>query len=143
MNDENNLFNEKQKIDIYSAGNVILSALVMGILEIVPMFSDWVAGIIVVTIGIILVFINNVKKYELIKNKNVVSFKRAVIIDGILLTVAFLLNWANVFIPDPFTWDGFINAKHSYDYHFGAIIIGAILTIPTILTNKKIRSAIL
>ncbi|MDD4699136.1 MAG: hypothetical protein PHV07_02620 [Oscillospiraceae bacterium] len=139
MSDNNRLFSRKQKLDIYSAGNIVLSAFVMGILGVAQMFWNWIVGIIIIAIGISVVFRMNLKKYTLIKNKNVVTFRRVVIIDGLFSTAAFILVWAFIFVPDPFTWEEFLNPKPGYGFPIVAYIIGGLLMIPTILTNKEIR----
>lgn len=139
MSDSNSFFSTKQKLDIYSAGNVVLSALVMGTLGVAKMYWNWIIGIIIIAIGISVVFRINIKKYELIKNENVVTFRRAVIIDGLFLAAAFIFIWAFLFVPDPFTWEEFLNSKPGYGFPIVAYIIGSFLLIPTILTNKKIE----
>lgn len=140
MSDGNSLFSKKQKLDIYSAGNIVLSASVMGVFGISQMFWNWIIGIIIMVIGISIVFRTNIKKFELIKNEKIVTFRRAVMIDGLFLAVAFIFIWAFIFVPDPFTWEEFLNSKPGYGFPIGAYIIGSFLTIPTILTNKKIRT---
>ena len=140
MSDNNSLFSKKQKLDIYSAGNVVLCAFVMGAIGASEMFWNWAVGIIITAIGIMIVFRTNIKKFRLIENEKIVTFRRAVIIDGLFLAVAFIFVWAFVFVPDPFTWEEFFNPKPGYMFPFGAGIIGAFLTIPTILTNKKISA---
>ena len=133
-------FNETEKFSILSGMDVFVPAIAMGAIGISHMWYKWVASIVIVCVSVYLLFLFNYKKYNMVKGKTSVSFKRAVVIDGICASVGLLYVWAFLYIPDPLTWEAFITPPPETEliFPFGAMILGILPITPSLLTNKKI-----
>ncbi len=136
------LFSEKQKIEICCGLDIIIPALTMGVTPITQFWRQysWRLGLIFTFAGIALIFKMNTKKYTLAKPGNILTYKRVVIIDSLFTAFGMAFLWMNLYLPDPFSADQFPNPDDGIKiiYPFGALILGALLVIPSLKTNKKI-----
>ena len=137
------LFTFEDKVNIRCGSVVLLTPIWWGIMTVIPMFSTWVLGLGVLLAGSVLIVTCNLSKYRLVKDKEIVSFKRCVVLDSVLVIVAGALIWATEFIPDPFSWEEFLNNESKFIWPFGALINGGLLCIPMLLTSKKITKALI
>ena len=132
------VLNQKQVLGIYCGINVLITGIILGLISIAQARWDWRYGMLFVIFGSVLVFLINVKKYRLIKDSPTVSFFRSVVIDSICLVLAFIGLWIGLFVPYPFSIEEFLQPSDEIVFPFGFWIIGALLTIPLICTNKII-----
>ncbi len=132
------MFNKKQTLDIYCGINVLAAGIIMGCISIAQAEWDWRYGLFFTIFGSVFVFWIDVKKYRLIKNQKIVSFFRSVVIDSSCLALFFIGLWIDLFVPYPFSWEEFLQPPDGIIIPFGWWIIGSLLAIPLICTNKKI-----
>ena len=137
------LFTFEDKVNIRCGSVVLLTPIWWGIMTVIPMFSTWVLGLGVLLAGSVLIVTCNLSKYRLVKNKEIVSFNRCVVLDSVLVIVAGALIWATEFVPDPFSWEEFLSNERKFIFSFGALIYGVLLSLPMLLTNKKITKALI
>ena len=127
----NDLFNKKQKIEICCGLDIIIPALSMGATSITHFWHQCFLGLIFTYAGIILIFVINTKKYTLAKQSNILTFKRAVIIDSLVTALGLAFLWTYLYFGTPYS-------ENEIVFPFGAWIIAALLTLPSLKTNKKI-----
>ena len=137
------LFTFEDKVNIRCGSVVLLTPIWWGIMTVIPMFSNWVLGLGVLLAGSVLVVTCNLSKYRLVKDKEIVSFKRCVVLDSVLVIVAGALIWATEFVPDPFSWEEFLSNERKFIFPFSALIYGVLLGLPMLLTSKKITKALI
>ena len=137
------LFSFEDKVNIRCGSVVILTPIWWGIMTVIPMYSTWVLGLGVLLAGLVLIVTCNLSKYRLVKDKEIVSFKRCVVLDSVLVIVAGALIWATEFAPDPFSWEEFLSNERKFIFPFGALIYGVLLSLPMLFTNKKITKALI
>ena len=136
------MFTRKEKVSIYAGMNVIVPPLCWGAIDGARMWANLKLAFIIAVFGSVLAFRMNVKKYRACQNLKVVSFKRAVICDGLLIVVGLVFMWLHLFVPEPFSWYAFFHPQQEVIFPIGAIVICCLLELPTMLTNKKIWKAI-
>ena len=136
----NELFNETERFSILSGMGGFVLAIGIAAIGISHIWYKWIVSIVIVCVSVYLLFLFNYKKYNMVKGKTSVSFKRAVVFDGICASVGLLYVWAFLYIPDPLTWEAFITPPPETEliFPFGAMILGILPITPSLLTNKKI-----
>lgn len=132
------MFNKKETINIYCGTNVFAHAIILGFIGIAQALWDWRHGMLFVIFGSIFVFWIDVKKYRFIKQQKIVSFFRSVVIDSSCLVLSYIGMWMNLFVPDPFSLEEFLQPSDAIIIPVGGWIIGGLLAIPLICTNKRI-----
>ena len=142
----------EMELSRYTSGTIFISILTVAFLFLsqVTAQSLWysvktgfiiggILGAVFAIAGSVWLHSVNKKKYRSVKDLDIVTFKRAVILDELSLFIGLLLNWCYLYLP-PFMIDGFIEKESVMIFVIPIIpmIIWAAFTLPLFLTNNKI-----
>ena len=140
-------YNRWEKMCVYFGGSTFVSTLSVIALSLPYLFmrkennglNMFITSIAVLLLFIWLTAVINIKKYRFIESEHVVTYKRAVIIDTLVLDAALLLFWVNQYIPMSFTWDELVNPNlNEAIIPVGAMVICLAAFSPTVITNRRV-----
>ena len=136
-----------EKLTIYYAVSTLISFL-SGVLIQLP-YILWhknsngttvlLISVIIIILGLTFIPITNIKKYNFVKNERVISYKRAVVIDSMVISIALLILWVSLYVPIPFSWEEFLKPNNKvFIIPIGAYGLFILCLIPTLITNKRV-----
>ena len=133
------VFSRWQKLNIFCGLNILITPSVVGLISAAKAFWNWRVGLIVALVGSVLIVVFNKKKYTLVENRQVTTFRRAVVIDSLLVVLWFAFEWVFRFVLtlEPISWASFLHQENEIILT-PVTIIGALSVVPMLITNKKI-----
>ena len=129
-------------LNVYCGWNYINVPLIGILLSVAQVARrGWIVGLGVLIAGSALIVFAGKRKYALYKSiyegRVTVKPSRAVFVDSVFIILSFIFLWVVLFVPYPFTIEGFLHPEQQYKIPFVNIILCAASLIPTILTNHK------
>ena len=126
------------KLQIVCGSTIFIYMIELYVITIASTFSNWIVAVLFAIMGGISILLIHLKKYNIAKAEKELTFKRVVLCDSLFCFLGFAYLLFCIYVPDPFYGESPLDISQGMTIPFGAFIISAFFTIPTIYTNKKI-----